>query len=174
MPIDLMEKYMEEKIGRSHIPYGHEGPKPDPAVWNKVPASNLSYHMTNYVARLVHGWHTGGKLVPSPYLQVNIKANQTELLNPTSCNIQMAAIINQCMGNKATKKVAKCCIDFIEVEGNVNRYAWILNGPQQLEQIQTYNNLAELITVLQIERMNLRQRQKKRRRRVMRRKRRGR
>jgi hypothetical protein len=28
---DLMEKYMEEKIGRGHVPHGHEGPKPDPA-----------------------------------------------------------------------------------------------------------------------------------------------
>ncbi len=53
-PIDLMEKYLEEKIGPSHVPYGHEGPQPDSAVWNKVPASNLFCHTTNYVARL-HG-----------------------------------------------------------------------------------------------------------------------
>jgi hypothetical protein len=99
---DLMEKYMEEKIGRSHVPHGHEGPKPDPAVLDRVPASNLFCHMTNYVARL-HGWHTGGDLVPSPYLQVEIKAEQIDLLNPTSRDIQMAAIIDQCMGNKATK-----------------------------------------------------------------------
>ena len=38
---DLMEKYMEEKIGRGHTPHGHEGPKPDPARWDRVPASNL-------------------------------------------------------------------------------------------------------------------------------------
>ncbi len=107
---DLMGKYMEEKIGRGHIPHGHEGPKPDPGVWDKVPASNLFCHMTNYVARL-HGWHTGGNLVPSLHLQVDIKANQIDLLNPTSRDIQMAAIINQCMGNKATKKVAKRRID---------------------------------------------------------------
>jgi hypothetical protein len=59
MSKDLMEKYMEEKIGHGHIQHGHEGPKPDPAVWDKVPASNLFCHMTTYVARL-HGWHTGG------------------------------------------------------------------------------------------------------------------
>jgi hypothetical protein len=31
VPIYLMEKYMEEKIGRGHA-YGHEGPQPDPTV----------------------------------------------------------------------------------------------------------------------------------------------
>jgi hypothetical protein len=76
-----------------------------------------------------------------------------ELLNPTSHDIQMTAIINQCMGNKGTKKVSKCCIDFIE--GNVNSYARILNGPQQLEQIQTYNNISASITVLQMEKDDL-------------------
>ncbi len=61
MPIGLMEKYTEEKIGRSHVPYDHEGCQPDPAVWNKVPASNLFCHMTNYVAKatwLAHCWES--------------------------------------------------------------------------------------------------------------------
>ena len=65
----------------------------------------------------------------------------------------MAAIINQCMGNKATKKVAKRRIDMIE--GNVNSYARILNGPQLLEQINAYNDLAASITVLQKEKDEL-------------------
>jgi hypothetical protein len=65
----------------------------------------------------------------------------------------MVAIIDQFMGNKAMKKVAKCHIDFIE--RNVNSYALTLNGPQQLEQIQTYSNLAASITVLQIEKDKL-------------------
>jgi hypothetical protein len=108
--------------------------------------------MTNYVARL-HGWYTGGNLVPLPCLQVDIKADQIDLLNPTSRDIQMAAILDQCMGNKATKKVAKRRIDMIE--GNVNSYARILNGPQQLEHIKAYNNLAALITVLQKEKDEL-------------------
>ncbi len=88
-----------------------------------------------------------------PHLQVDNKANQINLFNPTSRDIQMAAIIDQCMGNKATKKVAKHRIDMIE--GNVNSYARILNGPQQLEHIKTYNNLAALITVLQKEKGEL-------------------
>jgi hypothetical protein len=64
---DLMEKYTVEKIGCSQVPHGHEGPKPDPAVWDKVPTSNLFCHLTNYVARL-HGWYTGGNLVPLLHL----------------------------------------------------------------------------------------------------------
>jgi len=57
------------------------------------------------------------------------------------------------MGNKATKKVAKRRIDMIE--GNVNSYARILNGPQLLEQINAYNDLAASITVLQKEKDEL-------------------
>jgi hypothetical protein len=34
MCIDLMEEYIKEKIGCGQVPYGHEGPQPDPASWN--------------------------------------------------------------------------------------------------------------------------------------------
>jgi hypothetical protein len=62
------------------------------------------------------------------------------------------------MGNKATKKVAKHRIDFIE--RNVSCYVWIHNGPQQLEHILTNNNLAALITVLQMEKDELEEKAK--------------
>jgi hypothetical protein len=69
MPIDLMKKYMEEKFGCGYVSYGHEGPQPDPAVWNKVPASNLFCHMTNYVAKaswLAHWWESRPIVISMP------------------------------------------------------------------------------------------------------------
>ena len=65
----------------------------------------------------------------------------------------MAAIIDQCMGNKATKKVATRRIDMID--GNVDSNARILNGPHQLKRIKAYNDLAASVTLLQKEKDEL-------------------
>lgn len=46
------------------------------------------------------------------------------------------------------------------IEGNINSYARILNGPQQLEQITAYNDLAASISVLQKEKDELEARNK--------------
>jgi hypothetical protein len=52
-----------------------------------------------------------------------------------------------------TNLVLDLLIDMIE--GNVNSYAQILNGPWQLEHIKANNNLAALITILQKEKDEL-------------------
>ena len=111
-------------------------------------SAKLYRHMTNFIA-MQHGWHTGGNLIPSSYLHIFISDEQIDLLNPTPRDVQMGAIIDQCSGKKATKKNAKRCIEFIE--GNVNSYARILNGPQQLERIKTFTDLSASIAVLQAE-----------------------
>lgn len=61
-------------------------------------------------------------------------------------------IIDQCIGKKAQKRIAKRRIDF--VTGNVNSYARILNGPPQLEKIKTYNQLAAKMAKYQREKDN--------------------
>ncbi len=61
-------------------------------------------------------------------------------------DIQIAAIINKKAGKKAKTVITKRCIEFIS--GNVNSYARILNGPQKLERIQTFNDLSASIAVL--------------------------
>ena len=60
--------------------------------------------MTNFVASN-HGFNTGGKLCPSPYLDVEVTDEQKELLNPTSRDVQMGAILDQCVGKKAERKL---------------------------------------------------------------------
>ena len=75
------------------------------------------------------------------------------ILNPTARDVQMAAIIDQCSGKKATKVIAKRRIEFIS--GNVNSYARILNGPQQLQRIKTFNDLSASIAALEREKDEL-------------------
>ena len=111
-------------------------------------AGRLFCRMSNFVA-CNHGWHKGGQLVPSTYLQVEISDDQIDLLNPTARDVQVGAILDQCTGRKATKVIAKRRIDM--VTGNVNSYARILNGPAQLEKIKTFNELSASIAALQRE-----------------------
>ncbi len=104
--------------------------------------------MTNFVA-CNHWWNMGGDLFLSPFLQVKCTDNQRDLLNPTARDVQIGAILDQCAGKKAKKVIAKCRIEF--VHGNANSYAQILNGTQQLEQIQTFNDLSSSISIVQKE-----------------------
>ncbi|KAL9190571.1 hypothetical protein ACHAXT_000277 [Thalassiosira profunda] len=106
---------------------------------SKKSAAALFCHMTNFVASN-HGWHKGGSLTPSPYLHLEISEEQVDLLNPTPRDVQLGAIIDQCVGAKAQKVIAKRRVDM--VAGNVQSYARILNGPAQLSKIRTYNDLA--------------------------------
>ena len=74
---------------------------------------------------------------------MEISQDQIRLLNPTPRDVQMAAIIDQCSGRKAVKVIAKRRIEFID--GNVNSYARVLNGPDQLKQIKIFNQLSASI-----------------------------
>ena len=72
-------------------------------------------------------------------MNVEVSADQRKALNPTVRDIQIGAVRAQIFGDKAKTKIAKHRIDFMT--RNVNSYAWILNGPAQLDSISTYNNL---------------------------------
>ncbi len=139
------------------VQHSYEGPQPNGTFlgWvGRVAASNLFLHMTNFVAPH-HGWHIGGDMVPSTFLQVEFTEDQSKLLNPTARDIQMAAIMEQCSGIMAVKKKAQHCICYIT--NNVNSYAPILNGPKQLEQVGQFNELAASIATLRQEKEELEQ-----------------
>jgi hypothetical protein len=68
------------------------------------------------------------------------------LLNPTPRDIQIGAILDQCAGVNATKSIAKRRVEMIS--GNINSYARIFNGPAQLDNIKTYNQLAASMAIV--------------------------
>ena len=129
--------------------------KPVQSSWpegrSREVASNLFCSMTNFVAAN-HGWKSEGALVPSAHLDVDISADQQRMLNPTLRDVQVGAVIDQCAGDKAKKRIAKRRVDF--VTGNVNSYARLLNGPEQLSRITTYNQLAASMAEIQKEKMD--------------------
>lgn len=149
-PKHLLDPYVKDKE-----PYGPHfvGPLPHgieryPRQNSRQLAADLFNNMTNFVAS-THGWHTGTDLVPSPYLQVRITDDQVDLLNPTPRDVQIGAILDQCVGKKAEKALAKRRIDFIT--GNINSYARALNGPREVGKMQTFNQLTASISELQQE-----------------------
>ena len=106
----------------------------DPYKTNKSRenASKLFCCMTNVFASN-HGFNTGVQLCPSPYLGVEVTDEQKELLNPTSHYVQMGVILDQCVGKKAERKISRRRLYI--VQGNVNRYARILNGAAHFDNI---------------------------------------
>ena len=122
-----------------------------PKARDRGNAAELFKRMTNFVAAHF-GWHTGGDLVPTAHLDVEISKDQVDMLNPTPRDVQIGAIIDQCSGKKATKVIARRRVDF--VAGNINSYARILNGPAQLEKIRDFNQMAASVSVLRRERID--------------------
>jgi hypothetical protein len=101
-------------------------------------SSNLFVAMCNKVCYNHQSDEVG--LEPSPYLDVEFTKEQRKLLSPTPQDVQIGVILSQIFGDKATAKIARRCVDIIT--GNINSYACILNGPDQLERIKTYLDLA--------------------------------
>ena len=158
-PNDLINPFLEDKKKHPRQLVPLIGPLLDGAERHDVSlgwphsrsraiAGKLFRHMTNFVA-MHHGWNVGGDLAPSAHLNVEVSKDQIDLLNPTPRDVQMASIIDQCSGKMATKVIAKRRIEFIE--GNVNSYARILNGPEQLKRIKTFNRLSASIATYQRE-----------------------
>jgi hypothetical protein len=79
-------------------------------------------------------------LEPSSYLDVEFTKEQRKMLSPTHRDVQIGVILSQIFGEKASTKIAKRRVEFMT--GNINSYARLLNGPEQLERIQTYSDLA--------------------------------
>ena len=74
---------------------------------------------------------------------------QISLLNLTSRDVQIGAVMEACSGAKAKKRIAKRRTDV--VTGNINSYARVCNGPDQLKQLQQYNKLIASLSALNTE-----------------------
>ena len=119
---------------------------------DRTSLAQLFCAMTNFVS-CNHGWLKGGDLLSSSYLDIKITNDQASLLSPTPRYVQLATIIDQCIGKKSKNRIARKHIDFIS--GNVNSYARILNGTVQLDKIRTYNDLTASLSEYQWEKKHL-------------------
>ena len=56
---------------------------------------------------LLHVGSSGEKLLPSSHLNVKVSKTQISLLNPTSRDVQIGAVMDACSGAKAKKRISK-------------------------------------------------------------------
>jgi hypothetical protein len=89
--------------------------------------------------------------LPSAALNVEVSVDQMKLLQPTLADVTMGSIIDQCMGEKAVKKLAKRRINM--VDSNVELYSRILNDGPRLEHIAETNKIAAMLGELEAERV---------------------
>jgi len=82
--------------------------------------------MPNFIDA-THGWKSEEKLLPSSHPNFEVPNTQISLLNPTSLDVQIGAVMEACSGAKAKKRITKRRTDV--VTGNINSYACVCNGP---------------------------------------------
>ena len=99
------------------------------------------HHITNFVARAEA--LSNANLVPSAYLDDDVKADQMKLLKPTQKDIVMGCTLQDTMGPGAVKLIAKRRIDALD--GNVGSYSRLLNSSSRLQQIKEVNALAAAV-----------------------------
>ena len=95
-------------------------------------------------------------MVPSAYLDVDIKIDQIKLLKPSHNNVVMGCILQDTMGPGAAKLIAKRRIDALD--GNVGSYNRLLNSNARLEQIREVNTLTAAVAEITRDKDNAKKR----------------
>jgi hypothetical protein len=105
----------------------------------------LFNHMCNHVAR-THDHKTRKPLLPSGGWDCEVSQDQEWLLNPSPYDVVMGTIMEDAVGERAKKKIAKRRVDMIT--GNIHSYARSMNNPDQLEDIKEYATLSSILAEL--------------------------
>jgi hypothetical protein len=101
-------------------------------------------HITNFVATKESGINTN--LIPAAHLNVEMNAEQVELLKPTQKNVMMGSILKDAAGKGAVRLIAKRWIDMID--GNFGSCSHLLNSTGQMEMIREINALVAAVAVI--------------------------
>ena len=123
---------------------------------NEANQKAFFHHITNYVARAES--LSDKNLVPSAYLDVDVKADQIMLLKPSHKNVVMGCILQDTIGPGAAKLIAKRRIDALD--GNIGSYSRLLNSSERLKQIKEVNTLAAAIAEITRDKDDARKRKK--------------
>ena len=118
---------------------------------------NLLQHMTNFTTQshilkttCAHGVKEKRKnLQPSIFLNIEVRDDHIEILNPKQQDVQEAMIIEQSYGQATEKKQAGRIIDIIQ--GNVASYSRLLNSKDQLSQVKDFNEVAASLAMMNAE-----------------------
>ena len=101
-------------------------------------------HITNFVATKESGNNTN--LIPAARLNVEMNAEQVELLKPTEKNVMMGSILEDASGKGAVRLIAKRRIDMMD--GKVGSYSRLLYSTGRMEMIRKVNALFAAVAMI--------------------------
>jgi len=93
--------------------------------------------MCNHAAQ--SAWNVSKNVTPSLYLDVEMTAAQSTLLNPTFKNVLQGFITYDVKGKGAKQKMAQRRLEIIE--GNISSYSRCLNDPKRMKAMIEHNQL---------------------------------
>jgi hypothetical protein len=99
-------------------------------------------HIANFVCR-THNHESGLPLRPQDWVNIEITKQQQRLLQPLPYDVLIGSLMEETMGERAKKKVAKRRLDAIS--GNVAAYCRSLNNPGQLEKVKEAAGVASIV-----------------------------
>ena len=86
-------------------------------------------------------------MLPSSHLSVEVSVDQLHLLNPTPYDVLIGSIMDDTVGARAKKKVAKRRLDMIA--GNAASYCRSLNNPEQLKLIKEVSQMCANLALIE-------------------------
>ena len=115
---------------------------------------NLLQHMTNFTAQahVLKNMRAHGvkekleNIQPSSSLNIEVRDDQIEILNPKKRDVQESMIIEQSYREAEKKKEERRRIDIIS--GNVARYSRLLNSKGKLLQVKEFNEVAASLEIM--------------------------
>ena len=140
LPQELISKFNADKANNAFV-----GP------FNKIQQKNffktesqqqLFSHICNYSAHM--HWDDDEYLVPSGFLNVDVKKYQHRLFNTTFKNFLTAFIMYDVKGEVAKKKLDQLLLDVIE--GNIASYSRCLNSSKMMEEMKDQHDVANIST----------------------------
>ena len=116
-------------------------------LFNTESQQQLFSQIRNYYAH-IH-WDYDKYLVPSGFLNVDVKKSQHRLFNPTFKNVLTGFIMYDVMGEGANKNLARYQLDVIE--GIIYIYSRCLNIYKSMEAMKYHHELDAAVAVISAE-----------------------
>jgi hypothetical protein len=99
-------------------------------------------------------------VLPHASYDIAVSTEQRNLLNPTQRDLFLGLVLENAVGDKATRKIAKRSLDFLN--GNVASYAQHVTSDENIKQVAARMDVAEALSILRAEEEKKKQEQKKR------------
>ena len=90
--------------------------------------------------------------LPLVLSNIAVSTEQLHLLHPTQRDLFLGLVLENAGGDKATRKIARCCLDFLN--GIVAGYVQHVTSDENMKQVAARMNVAEALSILRAKKRN--------------------